>query len=240
MSEEDHFKGKSVLEHLREARARGTLATAEVHGTELAGYLSAGLDSAKESSVIFLMLWILLPNFSLPLFCMFSLGWAVWKTGRSAMLGWSRLERLHRVIEEERWEIEHHREQEKKELRELYEVKGLSGKLLDDVITVFMADDNRVLRIMLEEELGLSLETYEHPLKQSAGALVGVGMAFLSFLGFWRLLPSFGPLIGSGLIILASSFITTKLQKNRLIEALIWNLSLAAFASGMVYFLKQL
>ncbi len=43
------------------------------------------------------------------LLLIFSAGWVVWKTARSALLGWARIERLHRVIEEERWEIEHHR-----------------------------------------------------------------------------------------------------------------------------------
>ncbi len=37
-----------------------------------------------------------------------------------------------------------------------------------------MADDNRLLRVMLEEELGLTLEAYEHPLKQAFGALLRI------------------------------------------------------------------
>ena len=68
----------------------------------------------------------------------------------------------------------------------MYEQKGLSGDLLDQVIEVLMADDNRLLRVMLEEELGLTLESYEHPLKQAAGAGLGVLSAFLgAVLGFF-------------------------------------------------------
>ena len=58
---------------------------------------------------------------------------------------------------EERFEIAHHRGQEKEELTELYALKGFKGELLDQVINVLMADDNRLLSVMLEEELGLEL-----------------------------------------------------------------------------------
>ncbi len=39
------------------------------------------------------------------------------------------------TIEEERWEIQHHRAQERLELTEMYAAKGLSGKLLEEVST---------------------------------------------------------------------------------------------------------
>ena len=138
-----HFKGKQVLEHLKEARKKGAYVASEIHGTELPGHFSAGVDSSKETAVILLFLWILLFPFNLPmlpLLGLFSLGWLIWKTGRSALLGWARLERLHRVIEEERYEIEHHRDQERQELKELYSAKGFEGKLLDDAVEVMEED----------------------------------------------------------------------------------------------------
>lgn len=236
----DHFQGKPVVDHLKEARAKGTLATYETHGTELPGHLSAGADSAKETAFVLLLLWILLePQFT-RLFLLFSAGWILWKIGRSALLGWSRLQRLHRLIEEERWEIEHNREQEKQEMKELYRAKGLSGKLLDEVISVLMADDNRLLRIMLEEELGLTLEIYEHPLKQSAGAAAGVLLSAALFICLSFISPYYGPLIVSALAIGLASLIAAKVEKNKALEAVIWNLSLAAFAASAVYFLKML
>ncbi len=236
----DHFQGKTVVDHLKEARAKGTLATYETHGTEMPGYLSAGADSAKETALILSLLWVILhPNFD-HLFLLFSAGWILWRMGRSALLGWSRLERLHRLIEEERWEIEHNREQEKQELKALYRAKGLTGKLLDEVISVLMADDNRLLRIMLEEELGLTLEVYEHPLKQSAGAASGVIFASALVLGAVYLIPLYAPLAAAAVVIGVASYVAAKVEKNRTLEAVIWNLSLAAFGVGVVYFLKLL
>jgi hypothetical protein len=234
-----HFQGKTVAHHLKETRAKGALAVAEIHGTEMPGYLSAGADAAKETAFVFLLLWILIHPVNSTLFFLFGIGWILWKIGRSALLGWARLERLHRLIEEERWEIEHQREQEKQELKELYRAKGLDGKLLDEVISVFMADDNRLLKIMLEEEMGLTLEIYEHPLKQCAGAALGVALSAVCFISGLFIHPA-AVLIVSGLVILIASYIAAKAEKNQPLESVIWNLSLAAFASGIAYFLAQL
>jgi hypothetical protein len=233
----DHFEGKSVVEHLKAARAKGALAAAEIHGTEMPGHLSAAADATRDTAITLLLVSILFPAQS-SLYLLLAGGLFLWKIGRSALLGWARLERLHRVIEEERWEIEHAREQEREELAALYAAKGLSGKLLDEVVTVLMADDNRLLNIMLEEEMGLALEVYEHPLKQSVGAGIGVLIAAVLFAG--GLLFPGGILIATALSVMIASFTTAKLEQNRRIEALIWNLSVAAFAAVSVYFLKML
>ncbi len=241
----EHFNGKSVLEHLKEARIRGARASMEIHGTEMPGHLAAGTDAAKEMAIALLFLWIILshllpPSLIWSCLLLFSIGWVIWKTARSAALGWARIERLHRVTEEERWEIEHHRAQEKMELREMYQLKGLSGKLLDDVVDVLMADDNRLLRVMLEEELNLTFEACEHPLKQAFGALIGSLLsACICLLGFW-VFPSFGLLLASALMITSSSVFSAKLQRNNAWNTLIWNLAIAGLASGSIYILISL
>lgn len=241
-----HFQGKSVADHLKEARARASIANAEVHGTEIPGHLSAFADSSKETAMVFIILWAIIVQMGLShsvafiVLSAFSFGWIIWKTGRSALLGWARLERLHRVIEEERFEIEHHREQEKQELTELYRAKGLEGKLLTDVIDVLMADDNRLLRVMLEEELGLSLESYEHPLKQSFGAFIGSLSTCFLILPVFYFLPSFTAPAASLLIVAFSSLLAAKLEKNQSLHAVIWNLSMSLFSGAGVYFLAGL
>ena len=162
------------------------------------------------------------------------------KVGRGAILGWARLERLHRVIVEERYEIEHHRPQEKEELRAFYEAKGFSGKLLDEVVEVLMADDNRLLQIMLEEEMGLNLESYEHPLKQAFGALVGVvGAGLIMSLGLY-FLPNWGPLICAFVVISLSAGGAAQAERRAVLPAIIWNDAVAALAAGVAYFLEKI
>lgn len=235
-----HFKGKDVVGHLREARMRGKIATEETHGVEMPGYLSAACDSAKETSLYLLFLFLLVPSLSVFFFAAFAFAVLLWKAGRSALLGWNRLERLHRLIEQERWEIQHHRTQEREELSELYQTKGFGGKLLEEVLDVLMADDNRLLQVMLEEELCLTMEVYEHPLQQAAGAAVGVVIAACVFLSAFLVPYAFAPLIGSALTIGVASYFCAKGEDNETLPAVIWTLATAALASGVFYLLLRL
>ncbi len=241
----DHFEGKTVIEHLKEARTKGAMAAAEVHGTEMPGHIASGADASKESALAGLILWaigtqILPPFQTLQLLVLFFCGWLIWKCGRSALLGWARMERLHRLIEEERWEIEHHRSQERQELAELYRAKGFIGKLLDEVVDVLMADDNRLLNVMLEEELGLTLEAYEHPLKQSVGAGIGVLISGSLLLFAQWAAPLFGIPIAAALILIIAATIVARLEKNRALNAVVWNLAIGSLSAGSVYFIAQL
>ncbi len=241
-----HFKGKEAIEHVIEARLRGKAASEEIHGAELPGHYSAAADAAKETALILVVLWTLFSELKFHsekihlIFLCFIVGWLFWKVGRSAILGYSRLERLHRLIEEERWEIEHHRAQEREELKALYAAKGFSGKLLDESVDILMADDNRLLQVMLEEELGLSLESYEHPLKQALGAFVGVLIAScIMSIGFF-LLPWWGAGLAAAVVIASFSAVVAHLEKNKPLPAMIWNLANAALASIVAYFAAQM
>lgn len=244
MTENSHFTGKAPLEHVAEKLAQGKLASVEVHGTELPGHLSAGADAARETAVILLLISSVILSLQLPLqtltltLILFSSGWAIWKFGRSAWLGWARLERLHRIVKQEKWEIDHNREQEKMELKELYAAKGFEGKLLDNVVDVLMADGDRLLRVMVEEELGLKLESYEHPLKQACGAGIGA-LASAALVIICHLLgPTLhGLVFGAFLAITLASFLSAYYEQNRIVPAIFWNLGIAILAYAWVYFL---
>lgn len=240
-----HFKGKEAIEHVAEAQAQGIVSSAEIHGTEIPGHLSAAADSARESAVILAFFWTFLTLLAVPflqsllILSIFSGGWILWKAGRSAWLGWSRLERLHRVVAQEKWEIEHNRPQEREELTALYAAKGFEGKLLVDVIDVLMADGDRLLKVMVEEELGLSLESYEHPLKQSLGAAIGTFIACAVCLAGYYLYPSLGLLIGALLALGCSASLAAYREGNKIIPAVIWNIGIGMVAFGFVYFMTK-
>lgn len=239
MSKTKHFENKDPLSHVTKKRAEGMLSISEAaHGTEMPGYFGAGADAAREMTIALILFWLFLPS-GLALIS-FGLGWLAWKIGRSAWLGWSRLERLHRLIEQEKYEIEHHRPQEREELIALYQVKGFEGKLLNDVVDVLMADQDRLLKVMLEEEMGLTLQAYEHPLKQCLGAAVGSLAALIINVISFFISPFYGMIIASILVLIASATSIAIYAKNRIIPAVVWNLSIGALAFGVGYFIMKI
>jgi hypothetical protein len=237
-SSPNHFEGREAIQHVVEHHTDGIVASAETHGKEMPGHISSGACAARESGIVILLLWTLLQHvgvsdtqFPLILGC-FAGPFLLWRLGRSSLIEWGRLERLHRIIEEERWEIQHHRSQERDELKALYAAKGFEGQLLEDVLDVLMADNDRLLRIMLEEELGLRLGVHEHPLKQGFGAAVGTGIALMIMaLGFF-LSPSLGILVAALSVMAASAAVAASYEKNKVIPAVIWTIGLAIVTYG--------
>lgn len=246
MSDKDHFKGRSALEHLKEARKKARRETDATHGLEAPGHLIAGADSAKVTAVIALLFWIVFEgcNFSFAqratMMSLAFVGWLIWKVCRSAIYGWSRLEKLHRVIDEERKEIETNREQEKEELTEMYKAKGFTGKLLEDVIDVLMADDNRLLNVMLEEELGLSLESYEHPLKQALGAGIGTLSASIFIMIGTLAFGTIGIICATIIVTALSSFTIATIERNNRLPIIVWDISSLAVAILVTYFITNM
>ncbi len=235
-----HFKGKEAIEHVVEAQAQGIVSSVEMHGAEIPGHLSAGCDAAKETAIFMTFLWLICQHlhfsysFTFYLLAISLGGWILWKAGRSAWLGWARLERLHRIVAQEKWEIEHNRSQEREELKILYAAKGFEGPLLEDVMDVLMADGDRLLRIMVQEELGLSLANYEHPLKQGLGAAIGSLASASLCLGFYFFWPVLFWL-GSFIVISCATSLAAFREHNKIIHAVVWNLALACLAFSFVY-----
>lgn len=92
---------------------------------------------------------------------------------------------MERRIATERHEIAHEPEEERAELRAIYRRKGLSGSLLDGVVQHLTADDDRWLKSMIADELGVLEGERERPWRQ--GLLVGgsfVAGAFVPILPF--------------------------------------------------------
>ncbi len=122
----------------------------------------------------------------------------------------------------------------------MYRAKGFEGKLLEEVLDVLMSDDNRLLKVMLEEELGLTLEAYEHPLRQSLGALFGViASSCICLFGLWAF-PAFGLPICAAVSMGAATILSAKIEKNRIFSSLLWHLAIGALVAGALYFLMQL
>lgn len=242
----DHFKGKDAVSHVAEARADGIVSANELHGTEIPGHISAFADSARDTIIVAGSILLLLqalninPHSIISTLAAFFCGWALWKMGRSSWLGWSRLERLHRVLAQEKWEIEHNRQQEREELGVLYAAKGFEGKLLEDVLDVLMADGDRLLKVMVEEELGLTLESQVHPLKQGLGAGIGVCFTAVLLVLSYAYFSTLGMFAVGTFLLMTMAWISARQGENLPVPAMVWNVGLAVLSLGSIYFLLQL
>lgn len=245
-----HFRGKDALKHIVEVQADGLIAS-EIHGAETPGSLLAGFDSARETAFILVLQVFLFSGFIgafsltnseiLLLMIGLSAGLFLWKIGRSSWLAWARLERLHRVAFEEQREIQANRPQEREELRALYRAKGFQGKLLEDVVDVLMADSDRLLRVMLQEEMGFRLEENEHPLIQGLGAGLGVLSAAVFAIGSYYFFGVFGLCLGVAVLFALASSLSAYMEKNRATPAVIWNIAIAVFAlTSSLYIMKYM
>ena len=233
-----HFEEGSPFEHIQNARMKTKAKLKENHAVETKSYLDAFIRVMSETSMFFGILEIY-DHFSptnLVIRLGFVLSFIFFRSVYCALDGWSRLERLHRVITEERYEIEHHENQEREELKEIYRGKGFEGKLLDDVVSTLMADRNRLLSIMLEEELGLKIEVYEHPLEQAFGALIGgliVLIPMIFSLYFLPLIYSFSILC---LFVLIGAFLKAWIEKISRLKTCVWHLANFGMVTSLLYF----
>lgn len=233
MSMKDHFQGKTALLHLADVRASQAGSSLEVHGAEMPGPLFAFFDAARQSLVVYLLLFAVVQWGGLSMdkaffgFVPFTVGWIFWSGARSTLLAWYRLNRLHAIASEEREEIDTNRSQEREELIALYSLKGFSGPLLDKVVEVLMADKDRLLKVMLQEEMGFRLEEYPHPLVQGLCAAFGAALAsFLVVLAHIGCPVFFLMAIAIVLVSLIGA-LCARFERTPQIPACIWNLSIS-------------
>lgn len=236
----DHFRGKTAARHLAEMRSSGISSSLEIHGAEAPGPFFAFLDAARETAVLFTASLLVLESFDflwgqkVAFVVAFVVGWSFWKGARSSFLSWSRLQRVHRLVSEEQQEIEANRAQEREELMALYGEKGFSGDLLEKVVDVLMADQDRLLRVMLQEEMGLRLEEQSHPLIQGLCAAAGVVTSVVVLLPFSLGCSLQVLTVCAALFTACIGGLFAKLEKNDGISAFLWNGMLVAVTLVLV------
>jgi VIT1/CCC1 family predicted Fe2+/Mn2+ transporter len=220
---------KKFVETIVSKRMRRGVLSSEFLERELSEPVSAFVVSALETIILFVFLTYLTMSYSISFSFVFIFfgGYLIWKTGFTAYQSWKKLIKLNQIIQDEKYEIEHHRENEKKELETLYSSKGFSGKLLNDVTTVLMADDNRLLEVMLEEEMGLALESFEHPLKIALGTFLGILSSFCLLGLCYFFMGMFGLIAMSGVFLTFIAVIVSHYEKLSLLKTLIWFLAIA-------------
>lgn len=82
--------------------------------------------------------------------------------------------------EREKWEIDHIKEGEREEIRQLYKSYGFTGDILEEITDKITSNKNTWLKVMMEQEL--KLEPVDRKDALPAGIIVGVSALAGSFI----------------------------------------------------------
>lgn len=225
----DHFEGLNPLEHIHKKRAE------EIHGAFLSPPWSSFFDATVAITLLLFILVLISNqvNFAIDwrILTVISSALTLACAGRFGWIGYRRLERLHRLVQQERHEIEHHRPQEREELIALYGAKGMSGQLLDQVVDFLMADDERLLKVMLEEEMGLVLACEPHPLQYAFSGFLGALFASCLFIILFSATPLLS-LFWAPIAIGISGGLVAYMEQNDILSGVLWALGIMGLATG--------
>ena len=234
--------GAEVADHLTEARRRARqMLAGESHLGPIDDWRRA-LVSARDSLILIWLTWVVLHGFADPPITGLML--VAMAIALAMLVGMSTARSVHTQIqyystelERERAEIRDHFEEECEEIRVLYAAKGFSEPLLGQIVETLAADDDRLLKVMMEEELGLSMHHINHPLIVGlwnfAGALVaGLFLALpVSFLTP-ELVQWWMP-VGGVVLLLIVSIIAARVTRRDILEFLTVGMVIAAVVSFM-------
>ncbi len=88
----------------------------------------------------------------------------------------SQIEFYHSEIQRERDEIRRWPEREREEIRTIYRAKGFTGELLNLIVSHITADPERWSDVMMREELGMAVESFDRPLRSA----LTVGLSYFA------------------------------------------------------------
>jgi VIT1/CCC1 family predicted Fe2+/Mn2+ transporter len=174
-----------AADHVSEARQRARqVLSGESHLGAVDDWRRA-LVSARDALILLWLTWIALHGFGDPPFT----GWMLvaLAVALAVLIGMSTARSTHTQVqyyaselERERHEIRTDFAHEREEVVALYAAKGFQEPLLSQIVDTICADDDRLLKVMMEEELGLSLFHVNHPLVVGLWNFAGAAVAGLA------------------------------------------------------------
>lgn len=206
------------------------------------------LVSARDTILLTWLIWATLQGFGDPAFSGFfltvtALGIALFfgvSTGRATRL---QVQYFSDELERERSEVRDHFAHECEEVRALYAAKGFEGDLLEQVVDTLTSDDDRLLKVMMEEELGLLVHHVTHPLLVGVwnfggsllvGLVVALPTIWLSSSAAQVWVPT-----GGAVVLGAVSLIAAQAARRGFVEFFVAGAMMAVATSGVAFFLAQ-
>lgn len=242
-----HLFGDAA-DHVSEARTRARqVLGGEAHLGAIDDWRQS-LVSARDALLLTFLAWQALSNVAGettvgPLLLAFVFGVALVISLSKARATATQVDYYMTEFLRERREIKEDFEHECSEIRALYAAKGFREPLLSQVVSVLSADNDRLLKVMMEEELGLSMQHMQHPLLVGVWNFLGAALA-----GMLMTLPLFfvpadqagAWMVGGGLVWLALLSVSGALLAGRSATAMFASsLLIAVVAGGTVHYLTK-
>jgi len=203
--------------------------------------------SARDALVLVWLTWVALHAFGDPTFARwmltamavsFALLFGI-STARSTRL---QIEYFASELDRERTEIRENFDHEREEVVSLYAAKGFREPLLGQVVDTLCSDEDRLLKVMMEEELGLQMHHVPHPLvvglwnfggAAAAGLALAVPLVWMSPGGAHLWMP-----IGGAALMSIIAVIASRATRRSAIEFFTTGLVTAIVTGGVAYFLS--
>ncbi|NOS99920.1 MAG: hypothetical protein HOP29_04775 [Phycisphaerales bacterium] len=244
----DAMDDDSVVDHVADARHRARdMLSGESHLGDVDDWRQACV-TARDAVVLLWLFWVALRGFGVvhppgPLLTAAGLGVSLYLGVAAAIAARVRLRYLENELARERREINENPQHEREEVRALYAAKGFREPLLSQVVDVICADDDRLLKVMMEEELGLFVQHAHHPLLVGVWNMIGAvcGTLLLAAplcarnlggLGYW--VPAM-----TTIMIVWIGLVTARVTGRALVPMLTVWLFTAAVSGGVTYWTAQ-
>lgn len=240
--------GGDAAEHVAEARSRARrMLAGESHLGAVDDWRRA-LTSARDAVLLLATLWFALHgaggvSHGPVVLTALSMAYALFTSIAAARATYSQVHYYGAELERERQEIRDDLPGEIDEVRALYAAKGFREPLLTQVVETITADDDRLLKVMMEEELGLSMYHVNHPLLVGIWHFLAASIPALILAAPLLWLPRDWQLTwvggGSVLLLLVLAILSARATRGRYIEILAIGLYMGATTCGVAYFLAR-
>lgn len=206
------------------------------------------LVSARDAVILLWLVWVALLGFGHAVLAPWilvalSFGIALVTAVSLARSTYLRVQYFVSELERERREIRERFDHEVDEVRALYAAKGFREPLLSQVVETLSADDDRLLKVMMEEELGLSMHHIQHPLivgamnfgsTLAAGLLLSLPLVWLTEHDSQWWMP-----IGGLALLLVLAVLSAWATRRGVVEFAAASILLSGVSGGIVYLLTS-
>lgn len=146
---------------------------------------------------------------------------------------------------QEEWEIDHLEEQEKQEIRDIYEKKGFKDELLEEIVRMITSRRKVWVDTMMREELGL-IEDEKKPVETAFSTFIGFNIVGIIPLIPFMVLILLGKtpnseafyysLMFTGIAFFIVGFVKGKIVKKSAIKSGLFTLLIGSIAAFVAYF----